>query len=67
MIKQGEQAPDPVAAVKRFHDKRSLNFTLLADEDHTVCELYGYEDGLVSKVLPKVSPKQHDDLVLAAL
>jgi peroxiredoxin Q/BCP len=25
------------------------------------------EDGVLAKVLPKVSPKQHDDLVLAAL
>src|SRR3712207_9096525 len=34
-------SPDPVKAVKRFHDKQSLDFTLLADEDHAVCELYG--------------------------
>lgn len=34
-------SPDPVAKVKRFHDKQSLNFTLLADEDHTVAERYG--------------------------
>ncbi len=34
-------SPDSVAAIKRFHDKQSLNFTLLADEDHAVCELYG--------------------------
>ncbi len=34
-------SPDPVKAVKKFHDKQSLNFTLLADEDHAVCELYG--------------------------
>src|ERR671916_1016982 len=34
-------SPDPVKAVKKFHDKQSLNFTLLADEDHSVCELYG--------------------------
>jgi peroxiredoxin Q/BCP len=34
-------SPDPVAKVKRFHDKRDLNFTLLADADHAVCELYG--------------------------
>ena len=27
-------SPDSVAAVKRFHDKQGLNFTLLADEDH---------------------------------
>ncbi len=34
-------SPDPVEKVKRFHDKQSLNFTLLADADHAVCELYG--------------------------
>jgi thioredoxin-dependent peroxiredoxin len=34
-------SPDPVSAVKKFADKQSLNFRLLADEDHTVCELYG--------------------------
>jgi peroxiredoxin Q/BCP len=34
-------SPDPVSAVKRFHAKQSLNFTLLADEDHSICELYG--------------------------
>jgi thioredoxin-dependent peroxiredoxin len=73
-------SPDPVDSVKRFHDKQSLNFTLLADENHAVCELYGVwsgraarttfvidEDGVVAKVLPNVKPKQHDELVLAAL
>jgi peroxiredoxin Q/BCP len=34
-------SPDPVAAVKRFHDEQGLNFTLLADEDHAVAEAYG--------------------------
>jgi thioredoxin-dependent peroxiredoxin len=34
-------SPDPVARVKRFHDKQSLNFRLLADEDHSVSETYG--------------------------
>jgi peroxiredoxin Q/BCP len=34
-------SPDPVAAVKKFADKQSLNFRLLADEDHAVCETYG--------------------------
>jgi peroxiredoxin Q/BCP len=34
-------SPDPVAKVKKFHDKQGLNFTLLADEDHAVCERYG--------------------------
>ena len=82
-------SPDPVAKVKKFHDKHDLGFTLLADEDHAVCELYGHlgrevdvrqevlgraacdlridADGKVAKVFPKVSPKTHDDQVLAAL
>jgi peroxiredoxin Q/BCP len=34
-------SPDPVKRVKKFHDGQSLNFTLLADEDHAVCEQYG--------------------------
>ena len=34
-------SPDPVARIKRFHDKRELNFTLLADTDHAVAERYG--------------------------
>jgi peroxiredoxin Q/BCP len=34
-------SPDPIKAVKKFHDKEGLNFTLLADEDHEVCDLYG--------------------------
>jgi thioredoxin-dependent peroxiredoxin len=32
---------DPLARVKRFHEKHDLGFTLLADEDHAVCEAYG--------------------------
>jgi len=30
-----------VKKVKKFHDKQSLDFTLLADEDHAVAEAYG--------------------------
>jgi peroxiredoxin Q/BCP len=82
-------SPDPVDAVKRFHAGQSLNFTLLADEDHSVCELYGVwgeksmygrtsmgalratfvidPSGRVARVFPKVSPKTHDEVVLAAL
>jgi peroxiredoxin Q/BCP len=82
-------SPDPVKRVKRFHDKRSLNFTLLADEDHAVCERYGVwvrksmfgrpywgaqratfiidADGVIAHVIPKASPKTHDDEVLKAL
>jgi peroxiredoxin Q/BCP len=82
-------SPDPVAAVKRFHGGQSLNFTLLADEDHSVCDAYGVwvekanygrrywgaqrstyiidGDGTVAHVIPKASPKTHDDEVLEAL
>ena len=82
-------SPDPVKKVKRFHDKRALNFTLLADADHAVCELYGVwvqksmygrtymgaqratfiidADGRIRHVIPKASPKTHDDDVLGAL
>ena len=34
-------SPDPISAVKKFADKQSLNFRLLADEDHAVCDHYG--------------------------
>jgi peroxiredoxin Q/BCP len=34
-------SPDPVKAVRKFHDKQELNFELLADEDHAVSEEYG--------------------------
>jgi peroxiredoxin Q/BCP len=34
-------SPDPVAKVKKFHDKYDLNFPLLADQDHAVAEAYG--------------------------
>jgi peroxiredoxin Q/BCP len=82
-------SPDPVKAVKKFADKQSLNFRLLADEDHSVCDTYGVwaeksrygktywgalrstfildEQGVVQHVIPKASPKTHDDQVLALL
>ena len=34
-------SPDPVKAVAKFDEKFGLGFTLLADEDHAVCEAYG--------------------------
>ena len=94
MSAEGEKAPDftlpdQVEAVKKFHVQQSLNFTLLADGHHAVCDLYGVwgeksmygktvwgarratfmidGDGTVAKVFPTVSPKTHDELVLAAL
>src|SRR3954470_18102145 len=34
-------SPDPVEAVTRFANKFHLNFPLLADADHAVCDKYG--------------------------
>src|SRR4029077_647865 len=34
-------SPDPVAKVKKFHEKQALDFALLADEDHAVAESFG--------------------------
>ena len=34
-------SPDPVAKVKKFHDKFALDFALLADEGHAVADSYG--------------------------
>jgi len=34
-------SPDPVAAIRKFADKYTLDFELLADENHEVAELYG--------------------------
>ena len=34
-------SPDPVAKVKKFHEKYDLDFPLLADEGHHVADAYG--------------------------
>jgi peroxiredoxin Q/BCP len=34
-------SPDPVKLVHKFHEKKHLNFELLADEDHAVTEAWG--------------------------
>lgn len=82
-------SPDEVTALDKFAGKHDLDFTLLADADHSVAEKYGTwveksmygrkymgvaratfiigPDGKIAKVFPKVSPKQHGDLVLKAL
>jgi peroxiredoxin Q/BCP len=82
-------SPDPVKAVKKFHEGQELNFRLLADADHAICEAYGVwveksmygrtywgtqrstfvidENGVVAHVVEKVSPKTHDEEVLAKL
>jgi thioredoxin-dependent peroxiredoxin len=82
-------SPDEPKKLRKFADKYSLPFTLLADTDHSVADAYGTwveksmygrtywgnqratfvidGDGKIATVLPKVSPKTHDDEVLAAL
>jgi thioredoxin-dependent peroxiredoxin len=82
-------SPDTVPAQRKFAEKYGLDFTLLADENHEVAELYGVwgekqmygkthmgvqratflidPHGTVAKVIPKVSPKTHDEVVLEAL
>lgn len=34
-------SPDSVKSHKKFKEKYDLPFTILSDEDHAVCELYG--------------------------
>lgn len=34
-------SPDPIARLKKFHDKYQLNFDLLSDENHSTAEAYG--------------------------
>jgi thioredoxin-dependent peroxiredoxin len=82
-------SPDTVAAQKKFAEKYGLDYTLLADENHEVAELYGVwgekkmygktymgvqrstfiidPEGRVAHVVPKASPKTHDEVVLEAL
>jgi thioredoxin-dependent peroxiredoxin len=82
-------SPDEVEAVAKFAGKYDLDFTLLADAEHSVAEAYGTwvekqnygktywgvqratfiigADGEIVHVIPKASPKTHDDEVLAAL
>jgi peroxiredoxin Q/BCP len=82
-------SPDTPAKLRKFADKYGLDFTLLADPDHSVAEQYGTwvqksmygkkymgvqrdtfvisADGKVARVLRKVQPKTHDDVVLGAL
>jgi peroxiredoxin Q/BCP len=82
-------SPDSVRELKKFAEKYGLPFTLLADADHAVAELYGVwaeksmygrtywgnqrttfiidGAGIVRHVIPKVTPKTHDDDVLAAI
>ncbi|HPF69816.1 MAG TPA: thioredoxin-dependent thiol peroxidase [Candidatus Krumholzibacteria bacterium] len=34
-------SPDPVAKLKKWHDKEAFGYDLLSDEDHAVLEKYG--------------------------
>ena len=34
-------SPDPVAKIKKFHEREGLNFALLSDEGHAVADAYG--------------------------
>ena len=82
-------SPDTVTAQRKFAEKYGLDFTLLADENHEVADLYGVwgekkmygktymgvqratfiidPEGKVGHVIPKASPKTHDEVVLEAL
>ena len=74
---------DTQAAHVRFKTKYGLPFTLLADPDQQTGEAYGVSkeggrsferstfvidaDGVVRKIMRRVNPDRHADLVLAAL
>jgi len=73
---------DSVEKHKKFVDEHKLPFTLLVDEDGTVCTAYGVKssfglparvtfvldrDGHVARTFPDVDPGIHVDQVLAAL
>jgi peroxiredoxin Q/BCP len=74
---------DTQAAHVRFKGKYGLPFTLLADPDQRTGEAYGVSkeggrsferstfvidaDGTVRKIMRRVNPDRHADLVLAAL
>src|SRR5918999_2021488 len=82
-------SPDEESSHVKFKAKHGLPFTLLADPDHEVAELYGVwgerkymgrtymgierstflidEDGRIAKVMRRVKPDTHAELVLAAL
>ena len=82
-------SPDKPSSLKKFEEKESLNFSLLSDESHEVCETYGAwqeksmygkkymgvarmtyiisSEGVISHVIPKVTPKTHANDVLKHL
>jgi peroxiredoxin Q/BCP len=71
-------SPDPIEKVKKFAEKYTLNFPLLADADHAVCERYGVwqhwgalrvtfiigKGGKIEHVFEKVKPAGHEAQVL---
>ncbi|MCL4346284.1 MAG: peroxiredoxin [Candidatus Thermoplasmatota archaeon] len=66
---------------KKFNDKYSLNFTLLADKEKSISEKFGVlggrvasrvtfivdRDGKIRYVFPKVSPKGHSAEVIGKI
>ncbi len=73
---------DDVESHKKFEEKYSLNFTLLADPDKHVTELYGVKawhgmakrvtfvidkEGVIKKIFPEVNVNQHSEEVLEVL
>jgi peroxiredoxin Q/BCP len=73
---------DDVASHKQFHEKYNLNFTILADPDKKVTEMYGAksklglakrvtfvidENGIIKKVYPDVDVMAHAQEVLSLI
>lgn len=74
---------DDVESHKKFAEKQSFNFPLLADTAEKICAAYGVNvkdgkypervtfvidrSGSILKVYPKVNPKEHAKEVLGAL
>ena len=73
---------DDVASHKQFHEKYGLNFTILADPDKKVTEMYGVksslglakritfvidENGIIKKVYPDVDVAAHATEVLSLI
>lgn len=82
-------SPDGIASHRKFVDKFTLNFPLLADQDHAVAEVYGVwkersmygrtfmgierstflidESGRLTRIMRRVSPKGHADVLLEGM
>ena len=73
---------DDVTSHKQFHEKYGLNFTILADPDKKVTEMYGVksnlglakrvtfvidENGIIQKVYPDVDVTAHATEVLSLI